>query len=195
MKKKTYRSFTEARKFTQSLKLSGQKEWVEYCKSGKRPKDIPTLPVRTYKKEWTNWGDWLGTGNVRNADRTFRSFEEAKKFVRSLGIKSEYQWVHWLKNNKKPDDIPVKFALTYPKEYTTTGEFFGSGIISVKKRNYLTWKEAKPIYRKLAKEYVLKNGNDWTKFANSHKKLLEDLRIPRFPHEVYTKERVWSKMK
>ena len=189
------KSFNESRKFARSLKLSGQKEWQQYCKSGKRPKDIPTNPSRSYKDEWKGWGDWFGTGRVANANRKFRSFDDARKFVRTLGIKSEYQWVRWLKNNKKPSDVPVRFDLTYPKEYTTAGEFFGTGIISVKKRNYLTWKEAKPIYRRLAKEYGLKNGKDWIEFAKSHKKLLGDLRIPRYPHEVYTKERVWRKMK
>jgi hypothetical protein len=192
-----FKSFNESRKFAQSLKLSRQKDWNKYCKSGKKPTDISANPARTYKDEFTSWGDFLGTGNLSPSDKRkqMRSYEECKKFVRSLGIKSEYQWVHWLKNNKKPDDIPVKFSLTYPKEYTTAGEFFGTGIISVKKRNYLTWKEAKPIYRKLAKEYGLKNGTDWMEFAKMHKKLLEDLRIPRAPHEVYTKERVWRKMK
>ena len=42
MSKKTYRSFTEARKFARSLKLTGLIVWYEYCKSGKKPDDIPT---------------------------------------------------------------------------------------------------------------------------------------------------------
>ena len=60
--------------------------------------------------------------------------------------------------------------------------------------NYRPWKEAKPIYRRLAKEYGLKNREDWRKFVKSHKKLLEKLRIPANPQNVYTKERELKRM-
>ena len=43
--KKNWRSFEEARKFAQSLNLKSGKEWLNYCKSGKKPKDIPNYHV------------------------------------------------------------------------------------------------------------------------------------------------------
>ena len=49
---KQFRDFEEAREFVRSLNLKGQKEWHEYCKSGKKPDDIPQKPERTYKNEW-----------------------------------------------------------------------------------------------------------------------------------------------
>jgi hypothetical protein len=48
---KQYRPFKDAREFIRNLKLKGQKEWQEYCKSGKKPDDIPSHPERVYKKE------------------------------------------------------------------------------------------------------------------------------------------------
>ena len=39
-----YRQFDKARKFAQSLKLKNIEEWVAYCKSGKKPEDIPADP-------------------------------------------------------------------------------------------------------------------------------------------------------
>ena len=46
-----WRDFESAREFTRSLKLKNTKEWLEYCKSGNKPDDIPTNPWIIYK-EW-----------------------------------------------------------------------------------------------------------------------------------------------
>ena len=40
-----------------------------------------------------------------------------------------------------------------------------------------------------------KNRKDWTKFAQTHKNLLEKSYLPANPWRIYTKERVWSKTK
>lgn len=56
-----FRPFAEAREFVQSLGLKNEHEWREYCKSGKKPQDIPQKPSRTYKDSWKGMGDWLGT--------------------------------------------------------------------------------------------------------------------------------------
>ena len=45
-----FRSFESAREFVRSLNLKNQKEWLEYCKSGNKPDDIPSNPWKTYKK-------------------------------------------------------------------------------------------------------------------------------------------------
>jgi hypothetical protein len=62
-----YRSFIEARAFVRALGLKSRSEWTTYCKSGKKPADIPANPYRKYAKEgWAGMGDWLGTGRVAN---------------------------------------------------------------------------------------------------------------------------------
>ena len=90
--KKQFRDFENARKFAQSLKLKYFKDWKDYAKSGKLPKDIPRNPHAVYKKEWIDWGDWLGTGRVGNQNKTFRSFTEARKFARKSKISSQTEW-------------------------------------------------------------------------------------------------------
>ena len=113
--KKKYRSFKEAREFARSLGLKNTKEWREYNKSGKRPNDLPKAPEHAYKnKGWTTWGDFLGTGNVREKD--FLPFEEAREFVRSLGLKGQKEWAEYSKSGKKPDDIPGHPWNVYSKE-------------------------------------------------------------------------------
>jgi hypothetical protein len=49
---KVWRDFEDAREFVRSLDLQTQKEWVEYCKSGRKPDDIPTAPNQVYRNRW-----------------------------------------------------------------------------------------------------------------------------------------------
>ena len=105
---KEFRDFESAREFVRSLKLKTDNEWREYCKSGTRPYDIPASPNTTYKnKGYLNLGDWLGTGTVAHKDKVFRSFTEAREFVRSLHLKGNKEWREYCKSGKKPDDIPA----------------------------------------------------------------------------------------
>jgi len=103
---KVFRSFEKAREFTRSLNLKSETEWVKYCKSGDKPQDIPSSPKNNYKKDYRGWGDFLGTGNIANQNREFRTFQEAREFVRKLNLKSQKEWKEYCKSGDKPDDIP-----------------------------------------------------------------------------------------
>jgi len=98
---KKFRSFSDANKFAQSLKISSQKKWAEYCNSGTKPSDIPSVPRITYKTKWKGWGDWLGTGYVSTRDRAKRNFKDARNFVHSLKLKNGKEWRTYCKSGKK----------------------------------------------------------------------------------------------
>jgi len=56
-----WRKFDEARAFVHSLGLKSRADWFSYCKSGRRPEDIPSNPQNTYAEAgWAGTGDWLG---------------------------------------------------------------------------------------------------------------------------------------
>ena len=58
-----YKPFREARKFVRNLQLKSNSEWLTYCKSGKKPSDLPSNIERVYKnKGWKGCKDFLGTG-------------------------------------------------------------------------------------------------------------------------------------
>ena len=103
---KKFRDFESAREFVRALNLKSQQEWKEYCKSGKKPDDIYAAPWNTYKKEWMGMGDWLGTGTVAPQLIQFRSFQEAREFVRKLNLKGQKEWREYCNSGDKPDDIP-----------------------------------------------------------------------------------------
>jgi hypothetical protein len=119
--------FEEAREYVCSLNLTGQKEWHAFAKGlitdkPKRPTNIPTNPHRAYKDEgWNGYGDWLGTGNIHNKDREFRSFSKARTFVRKLKLRSETEWRKYRNGqldgfSPRPDDIPSNPNRTYQNE-------------------------------------------------------------------------------
>lgn len=99
--------FSAAREFARSLSLSSVEEWRTYATSGKRPADLPGNPQEFYAENgWGGWGDFLGTGRVSNRDKVFRSFMDAREFIRGLGLKSESEWREYCRSGKRPSDIP-----------------------------------------------------------------------------------------
>ena len=60
-------------------------------------------------------GDWLGTGYITPKHRQYKSFEEARAFVRRLKLKNRNQWKRYRKSDAKPKDIP-----SYPESGTRT---------------------------------------------------------------------------
>ena len=191
--------FKKSRLFARKLKLKSSTEWKIFCKSGKKPVSIPSAPDQKYKgKGWISWGDWLGTGRIQSNKFKYRQFIDAKKFVHKLRLTGSREWRAYCKSGKKPDDIPSNPNNTYKgKGWISWGDWFGTDEISTqaKSMQYLSPSEALPVFRKLAIEYGLKNKEDWKKFAKTHKNLLEKLRIPAYPLQVYSKENVWRKMK
>lgn len=120
---KVFKDFTNARSFVQSLNLRNGNEWKEYCKSGKKPNDVPANPARRYKKEWKGMGDWLGTGAIASFNKKFKTYTASRDFVRGLGIESLTQWRRYLKSGNKPADIPTNPNSYYVKEWKSWGDF------------------------------------------------------------------------
>jgi len=168
------RSFTAARKFVHSLKLKNQKEWKEYCKSGKKPEDIPSNPWRTYKKEWKSMMDWQGR------TKKWRSFTESRKFVHSLKLKNQYEWQEYSKSAKRPIDIPGGPNVIYKKKWRGWGDWLGTGVIGSRKKGKQQWSFKKA--RKFIHLLKLKGKDDWYEYCKSGKK---PSKIPGNPSAGY----------
>jgi superfamily II DNA or RNA helicase len=176
--KREYQSFEEAKKFLRSLDLKNQKEWQKYCKSGKKPDNIPYHPDRAYKDQWKGFGDWLGTGTIATQDRIFLSFDEARQFIRSLGLKNQQEWRKYLKSGKKPDNIPSEPAQVYKDQWKGFGDWLGTGTIATQDRIFLSFDEARQFIHSLS----LKNQKKWQKYRKSGKK---PDNIPSNPNNIY----------
>jgi hypothetical protein len=128
-----YRPFEDARAFVHKLGLKSYEEWNDFCASGRKPPDIPGNASRVYADSgWAGIGDWLGTGRVANRERAFRSFSQARAFVRGLGLKSEKEWREFRRSRRKPADIPSNPNRTYA-EFGWAGmpDWLGTGRLAV----------------------------------------------------------------
>ncbi len=175
-----YRSFDEARTFARGLELRKQVDWIRWSKSDVRPSDIPAYPEVVYKdKGWVSWGDWLGTKNRKGE---FRSYEEAKDFVLSLGLENQAQWVKWTKSDARSHDIPA----TPDKVYKNKGWKDWSAWLGTRniKSGYRSFEEARIFARGLN----LNSGKEWKIWAKSLKRPND---IPIFPDSVY-KNQGWQ---
>ena len=178
-----YRSFEEARSFVHKLKLKNLDEWKEYCKSGKKPEDIPTKPDNTYSTNgWAGIGDWLGTFRIAFQKTEYRSFEEARAFVHELNLKKDDEWRAYCSSGKKPDDIPSNPGNTYKnKGWSGVGDWLGTGSIPNTRREFRPFDEA----RAFVNELKLKSGDEWREYCQSGNKPGD---IPAKPGRTYIDE-------
>jgi hypothetical protein len=129
-KKNRFRDFLSARAFVHNLGLKSSTEWARYLKGEfpekePLPSDIPRHPANAYGELLNGWGDWLGTGTLAPFEKNFRSFETARDFARTLGLRNGVAWNQWcsLKGNPPPD-IPRHPSVVYKdKGFTTWSDF------------------------------------------------------------------------
>lgn len=124
--KRKYETFIDAKKIVKNLNFKNGDEYSAWAKSSERPENIPSHPNTVYKDEWIGWGDWLGTERIAFQNRKFRSFFEARKYVRSLGIKNKDGWLKWVLSSDKPVDIPSNPANVYSNEWISLGDWLGN---------------------------------------------------------------------
>jgi superfamily II DNA or RNA helicase len=192
---KEFRPLCEARAFVHKLELKNAAEWRVFCKGGMPqleplPTDIPIAPEQQYTdKGWIDWGDWLGTGNVSNARRQFRSFPEARAFASSLKLKSGTEWLSFCKGEmpmlgQLPADIPTAPGRTYANVgWKGMGDWLGTGNIAPYLREYRPFSEARAFVRSLK----LKNAAEWISYRRGLTPKLGQLPmdIPTNPEKSY----------
>jgi len=176
--------FEEARKVVQQLGIKSQLQWSALRKSGSRPLNIPSAPNIVYKNDgWQNWGDWFGTGYVAAQLREFRPFEEAREFVRALGLMNYEEWRGYAASNERPPDIPSSPQNRYAKEgWISLGDWLGTGAVApVLMYDYLPFEEARSYVWKLN----IKNQAEWVDYVKSGDK---PEFIPGKPERAYRTE-------
>jgi superfamily II DNA or RNA helicase len=173
-RQRKFRSFVNARLFVRALGLNSREEWLRFCKGGlpgkeTLPHDIPTNPNKMYVDTgWAGMGDWLGTGTIAARLRKYRSFKQARSFVRSLGLTSGAEWREFSKGRlpekgPAPPDIPAAPWLVYAhKGWMSMGDWLGTGTVAPRLRSYRAFEQARLHVRTLG----LKSKAEWRKFCN-----------------------------
>jgi superfamily II DNA or RNA helicase len=177
-----WRPYEEAKKYAFKNKIKTAAEWRNYWLNGKLPADIPNTPSSAYSLVWKSWGDFLGTGSIHIKNRW--QFEEIKKYIKPLNLKSPKVWHRFTKSKIFPIDMPRYPKGKFKKEWNGWGDFLGEKIRN-RKAEYLQFKDAK----KIAKSLKLKSESEWI-YLYKHKKL--SLKLPRNPREIYKNDPDWK---
>ena len=144
---------------------------------------------------WAGVGDWLGTGNVANFLRQFRSFDEARAFARGLGLRSGEEWTKFCKGlmpeiGVLPSDIPATPQGTYSASgWKNMGDWLGTGNVAPSLRQYRSFHKARTFARSLG----LNNTTEWRAYCkgNMPKKGTRPSDIPVNPDQTYS-ESGWA---
>jgi superfamily II DNA or RNA helicase len=191
----TYLPFLRARKFVRQLKLRNSDEWDSYAQGlshpdNPRPPGIPYSPGIVYKNRgWIGMGDWLGTGTISNRKKSFLTFNDARKYVLKLRLKSETEWRKFCAGKlkfKRPSNIPSNPDQNYADSgWVDWKHFLGSDNISnrEKSRNWRLFSEARSFVRALG----LNSSAEWRAFAQSDERPSD---IPAQPENAY-KSKGW----
>ena len=114
----------------------------------------------------------------------FLPFDEARKYVRSLKLKSQQEWLVYCKSGKLPSNIPLRPDGTYAKKgWTGYSDWVGNthGKYLQKGKGRWSFEKSREYVRKLN----IKGLNGWIAYCKSGNRLLE---IPASPHTSYRHE-------
>ena len=182
-----YLKYDDAKAYVRKLNIINIKKWQEYCKSVKKPSNIPNWPNGVYKnKGWINWSDFLGTKIVSPQNMVFVDFYEAKKTAKQFGLKSYKEWVQYCRSGKKPNKIPSNPNSKYMGEgWKGWPDFLGYELNRKKPHKpAYTFEEARSFVRVLK----LKGNREWRVYSKSSEK---PKLLPASPQKRY-KDKGWK---
>jgi hypothetical protein len=190
--------FEKSREFARGLNLNSNKEYRTYTNSGDRPKELPTNPDTFYGDEFTNWGDFLGTGFISNTiiSKQFLSYEEAREYVRRLNFVAKREYLVWAKSDKRPKNIPYNAQDIFKKRGSWINWYdylVGPALLTDKEFNRKYEIKDKPkqyvsflVARDMARDLNLNSKEEWYQYVKDNK----PKGIPIKPQEFY--KELWT---
>lgn len=181
---KDFLSFDEARAYIRTLKIGKTpKDWNTYWKDHTIPSNIPIQPQQRYRRQgWINWKSFLV-----GAENYIKPFEEAREFIKKLGLKTINDWFDYSTGRLKdilgeiPNNIPKDPNLRYRKNLNPWNWDYWLGI-SDKKERWLDYEDALKLVKNKMNELNLSGQIDFTEFRKS-KNYPEN--VPTDPLRVY----------
>jgi hypothetical protein len=97
----------------------------------------------------------------------WRKFEDARAFVRKLGLKNGDEWREYRSSDRKPADIPAAPDDIYAEAgWAGYGDWLGTGNVAFALRQYQPFNRARAFARGLG----LKSTIEWRDYCKSGKK-------------------------
>ncbi len=180
-----------AREFVRRLGLKNKRAWSDFTQTdefsilGK----LPSSPESSYGPTFTSWGDFLGTGNIANRDKSFLSLEDAKAQIRLIvpRISSEAAWRKAKRDGRMPATIPKNPNIYYAnKGWLGWGDFLSNGQPPKNLGPFLDYEAAKAFISRLVPR--VKTTADFRQ-AILNGRIANN--IPRNPHSHYKNGKGW----
>ena len=175
-KSRRHLPFDRARACVRALGLPDVKAWRAWCKghwppgeSGGegRPPDIPANPDGVYRHSgWAGYGDWLGTQRESVRDTPHMPFEEARAFVRGLGLATEADYLAWIAGQRPSLPAPPVNLTTNPHRtyrhdgWESWGDFLGTGRVANYDKRFRPFEAARDHARSLG----LRSAAEWQRY-------------------------------
>jgi len=168
--------FEEAREYSRELGLKNNREWRFHTKLN-MPNNIPTKPDLTYFSEWKGWGDWLGYIDNSSKFKVYPSYDDSKEYIIIFNIQSFDEWREFVKSKKFPAGLIPKTPQYFYKNkgWISWGDFLSTGNVSVSKKKYMSFSQAKNFIKNLQ----LKSSSDYRKYCKGEFKTL-----PQKPNDL-----------
>jgi hypothetical protein len=112
----------------------------------------------------------------------FKSYEEARSFVRSLRIRTSYDYISWSKSGERPASIPSNPNIIYgrSREWVSWGEFLGSDDID----RFRSFEDS----ARYIKSFNFSSIKEYKKWSSSGERPFD---IPSNPNLHYKKSKEW----
>ena len=109
-------------------------------------------------------------------------FEEAREYVRGLGLKNSKEWRLFTMSGKKPFNIPAEPKNSYRDlGWVSVGDWLGTGYVATAKREYWNYLNA----RKYVRENQINSESHWRRFKKNNELPKE---MPGTPDQQYKNE-------
>jgi superfamily II DNA or RNA helicase len=189
--------FASAKSLSQKVGIKSKAEFLRWHRGDlkhriKCPADMPMRVENVYRGEFKGWPDFLGyTATVR------MTFDEAKAFVRPLGLKNQFEFREWTAGRlrrpglpARPKNLPTNPHRTYSSDWKGDNDFLGTPTPRNKRRTWRPFEEAREYVRsqKLAS---VEEYRKWTRGELKNRPKFSD-DIPAWPPDVYGKEKNWK---
>lgn len=117
--------FDKAKEYMKQFNLRTEADFRVWRKN--KPDFIPANPNRAYRNDnWMGFGEFLSGKVTPPNDRKFRPYKQTKKYVQSLGLKTQRDWINYANNNELPIDIPKTLEYVYKNEWEGWSTFLNS---------------------------------------------------------------------
>lgn len=114
-KNENFLSFSDCKEYLNKMKI---KSATQFRRWKNRPNFIPSLPNKSYTKEWISWSDFLGTDNISMKEKKskFIDYESAKKYLQDKAISHKFDYRQFIINNNI-DFLPLRPEYVYRKSW------------------------------------------------------------------------------